>query len=255
MGARRKPHRAPTPPVYRLAGVVLPPLLRAVMRYEVVGLENIPPEGGFIAVPNHNSHIDPFPWAHVLFEEGIAPVFLAKSSLFETPGVAWAMRATGQVRVDREQVGAAGSLAHARAALRDGHCIGIYPEGSLTRDPDQWPMRGKTGAARLALETGAPVIPIAHWGAQELLPPYTKVPRVRRRRHPVQIRIGPPVVLDDLRGGPVTSATVATATDRIMGAITDELEHVRGAKAPRERFDPKAHGLPLTGKYRPGEDT
>ena len=61
-------------------------------------------------------------------------------------------------------------------------CIGVYPEGTITKDPDGWPMRGKTGAARIALATGCPVIPIGQWGAQEILPAYTLRPHVFPRR-------------------------------------------------------------------------
>ena len=65
--------------------------------------------------------------------------------------------------------------------MRDGECVVVYPEGTLTRDPDLWPMTGKSGAARIALETGCPVIPVGQWGAQELLPPYAKQARPASR--------------------------------------------------------------------------
>ncbi len=244
--------RPPIPLVYRFVALVMRPLLRLLLRYEVHGAENIPPEGGFIAAVNHNSHSDPFPWAHVLYDRGIPPVFLAKDTLFKVPVIAWVMRSTNQVKVERERASAAQSLPQARAALAQGHCLGIYPEGSLTRDPDEWPMRGKTGAARLALESGCPVIPVAHWGAQGLLPPYARVPRIWRR-HTVHIRFGEPVDLADLREQPMSSKVVATATDRVMRAITDELGQIRGLRAPEERFDPKAHGMTLTGRYTRGD--
>ena len=137
-------------------------------------------------------------------------------------------------------------------ALDAGECVVIYPEGSLTRDPDLWPMRGKTGAARLALQSGAPVIPVAQWGPQDLLPRYSRRPRLSRHRVRMQVRFGPPVDLDDLRAQPAKGAAVTAATDRIMQAITTELETVRGERAPAERFDPKAHGMSVTGDYRSG---
>lgn len=247
-------HRTPVPPVYRGLSVIRP-LLRAAMRYEVSGLENLPESGGFIVTPNHVTHIDPFPWAHVLYREGIAPVFLAKSSLFEAPGVGWVMRRSGQVRVDRESAAAGSSLSHAVRALEAGRCVAVYPEGSVTRDPELWPMRGKTGAARLALRSGHPVIPIAHWGEQDLLAPYGRMLHLSRHRTRVRIRFGPPIDLADLRAQSLTAATVAQATTRIMQGITHELEQIRGEQAPEERFDPKAHGMPLTGNYRRGEET
>lgn len=247
-------HRTPVPLAYRGLSVIRP-ALRAIMRYEVSGLENLPASGGFIVTPNHVTHIDPFPWAHVLYREGIAPVFLAKASLFDAPAVGWVMRKSGQVRVDRESASAGSSLPHAVEALEAGHCVAIYPEGSVTRDPGLWPMRGKTGAARLALQSGHPVVPIAQWGAQQLLAPYGRMLHLSRHRTRVRIRFGPPIDLQDLPGRPVTAATVREATSRIMRGVTHELEQIRGEKAPEERFDPKAHGMPLTGNYRPGEET
>ncbi len=245
-------HRTPTPVMYRAVAGVVRPVMRALTRYEVSGLEHLPQSGGFIVTPNHVSHVDPFSWAHVLYNQGIAPVFLAKSSLFRTPGVAAVMRHTGQVRVDRESATAARAIRPAIRALESGACVAVYPEGSLTRDPDLWPMRGKTGAARLALYSGAPVIPIAQWGPQDLLPPYSRRPRIGLRRTLIRIRFGPPVDLADLHGKPVTRAAMLTATDRIMQAMTHELEHLRGQRAPAQRFDPTAHGLSATGDYRPG---
>ena len=245
-------HRTPTPVTYRVAAGILRAGMRVLARYEVSGLEHVPSEGGFVIAPNHVSHIDPFPWAHVLYKRGYTPVFLAKSTLFETPGVGWVLRHAKQVRVDRETARAGQALVHAVRALEAGECVVVYPEGSLTRDPDLWPMRGKSGAARLALQSGAPVIPIAQWGPQDLLPRYAKVVRPSRRRVLMRIRFGPPVDLTDLRDRPTTTKEVATATDRIMQAITHELEQLRGERAPTERFDPKAHGLRTTGDYRPG---
>ena len=247
-------HRTHTPVIYRMAAGLLRAGMRATSRYEVTGLEHVPDAGGFIVTPNHVSHIDPFPWAHVLYNRGISPVFLAKSTLFDTPVVGWVLRHAKQVRVDRETARAGDALAHAVRALEAGECVVVYPEGSLTRDPDLWPMRGKTGAARLALLSGAPIIPIAQWGPQDLLPRYAKRPRLSRRRTTMRIRFGPPVDLTDLQGQSITGPLVTTATDRIMAAITHELEELRGQRAPATRFDPKAHGLRVTGNYRPGDD-
>lgn len=247
-------HRTPTPVMYRVAAGVLRAGMRALSRYEVSGLEHVPTEGGFVVTPNHVSHVDPFPWAHVLYDRGYSPVFLAKSTLFDTPVVGWVLRHAKQVRVDRETARAADALAPAVRALEAGECVVVYPEGSLTRDPDLWPMRGKTGAARLALQSGAPVIPIAQWGPQDLLPRYSRRLRLGRHRTLIRVRFGPPVDLSDLRDRPVTGALVVTATDRIMAAITHELEELRGQRAPAERFDPRAHGMRVTGNYQSGDD-
>ena len=118
----------------------------------------------------------------------------------------------------------------------------IYPEATITRDPDLWPMRGKSGAARIALETGCPVVPIGQWGAQEILPPYTKKPFLFPRKK-IIARVGPPVDLSDLAAKePRTPEIIAEATDRIMAAITHEIEQIRGMEAPDERYDMRIHG-------------
>lgn len=247
-------HRTHTPVMYRVAAGLLRGAMRVVARYEVSGLEHVPEGGGFLVTPNHISHVDPFPWAHVLYNRGYSPVYLAKSTLFDTPVVGWVLRHAKQVRVDRETSSAGEALVHAVRALGEGECVVVYPEGSLTRDPDLWPMRGKTGAARLALQSGAPVIPVAQWGPQELLPRYAKRPRLSRHRRLMRVRFGPPVDLDDLRDQPLNAPTVTAATERIMAAITHELEQLRGERAPAERFDPKSHGLRVTGNYRQGVD-
>lgn len=245
-------HRTPTPVMYKVLAGLLRPVMRAVSRYEVSGLEHLPGSGGFIVAGNHVSHVDPLSWAHVLYNHGCAPVFLAKNTLFDAPVVGTVLRHAHQVRVDRETASAVTSLAPAVRALQAGECLGVYPEGSLTRDPDGWPMRGKTGAARLALQSGCPVVPLAQWGPQDLLPPYAKVPHISGHRTLIRIRFGPPVDLSDLRSERVTTAAIATATARIMQGITHELEQLRGERAPATRFDPKAHGLRATGNYRAG---
>lgn len=244
-------HRTPVPPMYRFVAGVLRPPLRALTHYSVTGLHNVPTSGGFIVTPNHISHFDPFPWAHVLYDEGIAPVFLAKSELFESAWLRFVLRHAGQVPVHRESSEAAVALRDAVAALDRGQCVAIYPEGTLTRDPDLWPMRGKTGAARLALEARCPVIPIAQWGPQEVLPPYGKVPKVFPRKT-IHVRYGPPVQLDDLYDAHARRPSIEVcmeATSRIMRAITQELEELRGERAPAVRFDPRAHGMAITGDY------
>jgi 1-acyl-sn-glycerol-3-phosphate acyltransferase len=134
------------------------------------------------------------------------------------------------------------------AAVESGKCVGVYPEGTLTRDPDQWPMVGKTGAARIALATRCPVIPVAQWGPNEVLEPYGKRPHLLPRKT-MRLTAGPPVDLSDLYDKPVTGALLREATDRIMAAITAELETIRGEKAPVERFDSRKHGLPDTGNF------
>jgi len=231
---------------YRFAELVLRPFLTVVAKRDWGGQEHLPPRGGLVVVTNHVSHLDPLTLAHFLFDNDRLPRFLAKESVFRVPLLGHILDRCGQIRVYRETRDAGRSMQDAVAAIERGECVVVYPEGTITRDPDLWPMRGKTGAARIALATGCPVVPVAQWGVQEVLEPYGKRLHVWPRRT-VRVQAGPPVPLDDLRDVPLTPAVVATATERIMASVTTGLQQLRGGTPPAQRFDPRAAGVPLTG--------
>ena len=195
---------------------------------------------------NHVSHLDPFMAAHVVYDHGRLPRYLAKSGLFKNKVLGFFLRSAGQIPVERQSKNAVGAYDAAVAAVRSGECVVVYPEGTITREPDLWPMTGKTGAARIALAADVPVIPVAQWGPQDVLAPYAKRPRLVPRKT-ITVKAGDPVDLDDLRGRKLTPEVLRTATDRIMDAITRELEDIRGATAPEVRFDPKARGVKQIG--------
>lgn len=215
------------------------------------GQEHLPTTGGFLFAANHISYADPFFFGHFVDGSGYAPHYLAKRSVLQLPVVGRLLRATGQITVQRETEHAAQAYLDAVAAVRQGRSVIVYPEGTLTRDPDLWPMVGKTGAVRIALDSGCPVLPCAQWGAHELLPPYARRPRLFAR--PVNdVLVGPPVDLDDLRGLPVTAELLHEATTRVMAAITGLLGQLRGQTPPAVRFDPRSSGVPTTGNpHRP----
>ena len=220
------------------------PILLAMMHRDWRGAEHLPASGGFIAAANHVTNLDPLTFAHYLYDHGFAPKILAKASLFTVPVLGAVLRATGQIPVFRNSSQAGQSLDDAVQALRDGECVTVFPEGTLTRDPDLWPMVGKTGVARLALLTRAPVIPVAQWGPQNILGRYSKVLKPFPRKK-VSVVAGPPVMLDDLYDRPLDTATLREATERVMAAITVILEDLRGEPAPEVRFDvrhPRAQG-------------
>ena len=231
---------------YRFAVGVLRPAVEAVTRRDWRGAEHLPATGGFIACANHMSYVDPLTFAHYLVDNGHPPFFLGKEQLFRVPVVGAVLRGAGQIPVHRETGDAAAAFVSAVQAIHEGKCIAIFPEATLTRDPQLWPMIGKTGAARLSLTTGCPVIPVAQWGAQRILMPYSKRLRLLPRST-VHVVAGPPVDLDDLRGRPMTAEVLAEGTERIMRDITSILEGLRGERAPAARFDPRQHGLPRTG--------
>ena len=230
-----------------LAGTMRP-VMNLLMRKQWEGLENLPRDTGFIACPNHVTEIDPVVVGHFFYNQKIMPRYLAKASLFKVPVLGAALSATNQVPVERITSGASASLKSARTVIDAGGALIVYPEGTLTRDPDLWPMRGRTGAARLALQTGAPVVPVAHWGAEAVFPRYSK------RIHPfprktVRIRVGKPVDLSDLKGLPMTKTLLDTATDRIMDALTDLVAELRNETPPATRWDPAVHGQAAIGRH------
>ncbi|MBD1540908.1 1-acyl-sn-glycerol-3-phosphate acyltransferase [Arthrobacter sp. IA7] len=228
-----------------IAGIVRP-VLNLIMNKKWEGTDKLP-AGGFIAVPNHCTEIDPLVIGHMLYSNKRAPHFLAKSGLFKVPVVGAVLHATKQIPVERSTAGANRSLQLAQEVVAEGGAIIIYPEGTLTRDPDLWPMKGHTGAARLALEAGIPVVPMAHWGAHELFPRYAKrfhlFPRKTSR-----IRIGDPVDLSRFAGRARDKATLAEATDVIMDAVTGLLAELRGEQPPARRWDPSTHNQTKHGR-------
>lgn len=226
---------------FRLAVAILKPLLLLFTKRTWRDGERLPATGGCVVVLNHLSHLDPITAAHFVYDHGRAPRYLAKAALFKNPVLGTIMRGAGQIPVQRESRHAMGAYAAAVEAVRDGQCVVVYPESTITRDPDLWPMRGKSGAARIALETGCPVIPIGQWGAQEILPPYTTKPLLLPRKR-ITMQVGEPVELGDLAVREPTTAVIAEANDRIMAAITRQLEMVRDEQAPEERYDMRVHG-------------
>lgn len=238
----------PLPFAYRFVVALVRPLLMVTTRREWHGVENLPASGGFVAAPNHLSYVDPFVFAHFLVDNGRPPFFLGKEGVFRIPVVGAILRGAQQIPVFRNTGQAADAFRAAVAAVREGKCVAVYPEGTLTRDPGTWPMVGKTGAARIALATRCPVVPVAQWGPQAILAPYGKRPRLFPRQT-MHVTAGPPVDLSDLYDQPVTGQLLREATNRIMAAITSQLEQIRGEQAPAERFDARKHGLPETGNF------
>jgi 1-acyl-sn-glycerol-3-phosphate acyltransferase len=225
---------------YRFAAMVLKPPMTVFTKRDWQGTDwlrrDYPPDDGIVVVANHISWFDPIPLAHILWNNGRPPRFLAKEAVFEVPFAGWIIGNAGQIPVFRETQNAADAVRAAVDAVHDGEAVVVYPEGTITRDPDLWPMKGKTGAARIALLGEAPVIPIAMWGPQDVMGPYAKEFKMIPPKT-MRLRVGPPVELDDLRGQELTTAVLTQSTERIMDAITVLLEEIRGEPAPPQRLD------------------
>jgi 1-acyl-sn-glycerol-3-phosphate acyltransferase len=224
-------------PVWRTIVVgILRPLLFNLLKRDWKGQENIPRKGGVIIASNHLSESDPLVLAHFIYTAGRFPVYLAKDSVFRSRVLGHILRRTGQIPVYRDRTDAGLALRDAEKGVRGGECLIFYPEGTCTRDPDLWPMTGKTGAARVALATGVPVVPVAHWGAHELWRYGTKKIRPFPRKT-MHVIAGPPVDLSKYEGRPLDAETLTAATAEIMRAIADLLGELRGDKPPEKLYD------------------
>jgi len=244
-------------PAYRRASkIILWPLIQVGMKHEWHGqdnIKNIPADQGLILAINHLSYADIFADSLFAYEAGRYPVFLAKSSLFDIKVLGSIIRKLGQLPVYRGQADAALVLKDAEQGIKNGACVIFYPEATVTRDPGQWPMVAKTGVARLALATGAPVIPIAHWGAQKILPYGSFRPHLVPRTT-VQVSAGPPVDLSEWEGQPMTAQVLRAATERIMKDITALLAGIRGETPPAEPYHPAVARRKARQEARERED-
>ena len=222
---------------YRLAVVLLKPLLVVFTKRDWRGTEVLNRDpGGIIVAPNHLSWLDPLVISHALWENDRPPRFLAKAPLFDVPFVGAVIRSAGQVPVYRQTAEAVSAIRDALVALDRGECVVVYPEGTMTRDPQLWPMRGKTGAARMALASGRPLIPAAQWGPQAIMRPYRYELRLFPRKT-MHIRFGEPIDLDDLRERPLDATTLRLATDRLTAATTALLAEIRGVNPDHEPME------------------
>ncbi|MDT7804591.1 MAG: hypothetical protein QOI78_8024 [Actinomycetota bacterium] len=216
---------------YSFAIEVVWQFLVQTTRFRVRGSRNIPKAGGVLVASNHLSFADPTTLTAFCLAAGRVPRYLAKASLWNLPVVRSVMRSGRHIPVYRGAATASEAFRDAVASVNAGECVAIFPEATFSQDPAGWPMRGKTGVARIALETGAPVIPVANWGTHHLLPGTAWFPRGLPRKT-VDLVAGPPVDLSDLAGRELTRAVLEEATARIMAAVTDLLVTLRGERPP-----------------------
>ena len=225
--------------VRRLAVVLVMPVLTGWTKRNWSGMEHIPAEGPVIVVANHVSEFDPLAIAHFVYNAGRWPQFLAKSSLFKIPVLGPLLGRARQIPVNRGTADAVKSLEAAVVAVKAGGCLLIYPEGTTPKSGDLWPQRGKTGVARLFLETGAPVVPIVTWGPQRMFDPRREGNRPGRRlnlrpRMPITVVAGPPLDLSKWADAAPTPANLYAITDEVMTALRDLLAGIRGEPAPEQ---------------------
>jgi len=237
-----------------VAAVVFYPATRLLGRRRFQGLEQIPADGPALVVANHISYIDPIYSAVFVHRRGRVPRFLAKASLWKIPVFRSILVSSGQIPVYRGSSEARDSLRAAHQALREGKVVVIYPEGTITRDPDHWPMSSRTGAARLALEHDVPVIPLVQWNTHRVYDHYRKKFRPLPRKD-VVVRAGAPVDLSAYRGREIDAALLREVTDLLMGRVRDLLAEVRGEPAPSGFYQPPTRSGSTTTNGRSSTDT
>jgi 1-acyl-sn-glycerol-3-phosphate acyltransferase len=198
---------------YWIVKAILTPILRGLFRPKVEGLENVPTDGPAIFASNHLSFSDS------IFLPLVVPrkiTFLAKSDYFTSRGVTGRLKkgffnAVGQLPVDRSGGRASkAALETGKRVLSEGKLLGIYPEG--TRSPDGRLYRGKTGVARMALEAGVPVIPVAMINTFEIQPPGQVIPKIQK----VGVKIGKPLDFSRYAGKEGDRFVLRSMTDEIM---------------------------------------
>ena len=213
---------------------IVRPILVLFTKRDWRGRENVPKTGGALIVLNHYSFFDPMAAGHFVLGSGRTPRFTAKSGIFKNKWLGRLFVAAGQIPVHRGTRDAVKALLTAQEAIKRGELVVFYPEGTMTKDPELWPMAGRTGAARIALRTGVPVVPVAQWGAQEVFAPYsTKFHFLPRKT--LHVIAGPPLDLSPWAGRRDRGAE-QEVTDLMMTEITKLLEGLRGEKAPAVRY-------------------
>ena len=236
--------------VLALVATILIPIVRLLFVVKPKGIEKLPKHGSYILVANHVTNVDALAVAYLVYVQlKRAPHFLAKESLFRVPVIGAILRAAGQIPVYRSGHRNDTPLKAAHAYLEAGHTIAIFPEGTLTRSPELWPMRGKSGAIRLALETGVPVYPVGQWGSEQILPQYGSKFRPGFWK-PVNMIIGDEIDLSNYRKRQLNPDELNQATKVVMHSITQLVEELRGENAPLELWDPAKAGQTTSGNFK-----
>lgn len=234
---------------FRIVASLLAPVLRLLFNIKTEGIEKLP-KGGYILVGNHLSYLDPLAFAYsVYLHMKRAPHYLAKEGLFRVPVLGWLLPKVGQIPVYRSGRGNEEPMRAAKEFLKAGQVVVIFPEGTLTRDPDLWPMRGKTGAVRLAIELGLPIVPAAHWGVEKVLANYTKKFRPNPF-HTVRVKIGDPIYFEKQDAKNLTTEQLNKMTGEVMHKIAALVGELRAQTPPEKLWDPAQQGQSEIGNFR-----
>lgn len=225
----------------KLCQGLLYPLNKLLGRPRFAGQEHLNVEGPLLIVGNHISHLDPVYSTVFIRKAGRVPHVLAKASLWKIPVVGRVLRGTEQIPVERGGGQGQQALEAATTALSEGKAVLIYPDGTVTKDPDLWPMRPRPGVAALALSGDWTVVPMVHWGTHEVYRSYTGKGRFKPwPRKDIHVVAGPPIDLSAHRTGKAPDArAIRDVSYLLQGAVRDLLGQVRGEQPPATFYDPK----------------
>lgn len=237
--AMRRANTESAPVLFRVVGFIGGWLMRHLTRQDWRSLHSLPADGGIIIIANHISNFDPVALSHFVIWSGRWPYFLAKRELWDKPVLGWLMRSLGQIPVSRNTAHASSALHEATKALNEGKCVVVYVEGTITDDPDGWPMTGRHGAATLAQTTNCPVIPIAQWGAHKVMgfkqPTFPKLIPAQT----MQMLLGAPMPPNPIEEGhPQLSR--AQLTNTYIDTLTQMVGVLRAEQPPAGTYDSRA---------------
>jgi 1-acyl-sn-glycerol-3-phosphate acyltransferase len=211
-------------PWYRFAVLTLRPPIALWFNWRFEGTEHVPSEGPVLVAANHVSYFDPLAHGLMLVKAGRRPRFLAKKELYGNWFLRHLLEGAKQIRVERGS-GSAAPLQEAEKALKDGEVVLVYPEATVTRNPDFTPMKAKTGIARLTLATDVPVLPIAVWGSQAVW--QRSGARSLAFGRPIWVKAGPPLDFSQFEGQQDDPAVLREVSDAVMDELSRLVQDLR----------------------------
>lgn len=211
-------------PWYRFAQMVLIPPMKVWFNWRFEGLEQVPSQGPALVACNHTSYFDPLAHAYMITKAHRRPRFLAKAELYDHWLVGRVLNGARQIPVSRG-TGSSAPVDAARKALHEGEIVMIYPEATVTRNPDHTPMEGKTGIARLTLSTGVPVLPIAVWGSHRVFQKRGDLGLTFGR--PIWLLAGTPMDFSEYADTPDDPVALRKVTDQIMAELSRLVAELR----------------------------
>ncbi|MBV7363976.1 1-acyl-sn-glycerol-3-phosphate acyltransferase [Actinomycetaceae bacterium TAE3-ERU4] len=225
--------------VTRRSVAFLNPLYRLICRPIFCGLEKLPQNEPYLVVCNHLSSFDGVSMVFFFWKAGVHIRLVGKHTAFKFPVIGRFLSALGHIPIHRDSPQAKTIVDTCARHLSQGDIVGLYPEGTTTRQKQYWPMTFKTGAARIALRTGCKIVPVVSWGNQQFFPRYSFIPRFWRRPKMIFRALDPVETKQWSKCFPdyTEDALARELSDHLCGLITSALAKERGEEPPEKTFD------------------